>query len=74
LDVGKSVKEPVGLARRRVLDNVGILDEAIQRDLSWARSSAIVDWKRGDLTFELVEIDQARADEIVAYFRDRWRD
>jgi hypothetical protein len=72
--IGRNAPDPVGLARRRVLDSGGILDEAIQRDLSWVRSSAIVEWERDDLTFELVEVDQDRADEIVAYFRDRWRD
>jgi hypothetical protein len=72
-DVGKTIEEPIGLARRRVLDNGGILDEAIQRDLSWVRSSAIVDWKRGDLSSKLVEIDEDQAGQIVAYFRDKWR-
>jgi hypothetical protein len=64
VDVGKGADDPVGLARRRVLDNGGILDEALQRDRSWARSSAIVEWKRGDLSFKLVEVGDDEAQRI----------
>jgi hypothetical protein len=64
VDVGKGTDDPVGLARRRVLDNGGILDEALQRDRSWARSSAIVEWKRGDLSFKLIEISNDEAERI----------
>lgn len=65
VDVGKGADDPVGLARRRVLDNGGILDEALQRDRSWARSSAIVEWKRGDLSFKLVEIGEDDAQRVT---------
>lgn len=64
VDVGKGADDPVGLARRRVLDNGGILDEALQRDRSWARSSAIVEWNRGDLSFKLVEISEDEAQRV----------
>lgn len=64
VDVGKGADDPVGLVRRRVLDNGGILDEALQRDGSWARSSAIVEWKRGDLSFKLVEISEGEAQRV----------
>lgn len=65
VDVGKGADDPVGLARRRVLDNGGILDEALQRDRSWARSSAIVEWKRGDLSFKLIEIGEDDAQRVT---------
>lgn len=65
VDVGKGADDPVGLARRRVLDNGGILDEALQRDRSWARSSAVVEWKRGDLSFKLIEISQDEAQRVT---------
>ena len=65
VDVGKGADDPVGLARRRVLDNGGILDEALQRDRSWARSSAIVEWKRGDLSFKLIEIGEDDAQLVT---------
>jgi hypothetical protein len=71
VDVGKGIGDPVGLTRRRILDNGGILDEALQRDQSWARSSVIVDWKRGDLTFKLIEISNDKAEQISERLRER---
>jgi hypothetical protein len=73
VDVGKNADDPIGLARRRVLDNGGIIDEALQRDLSWARSSAIVDWRRGDLSVKLVEVGNDEAEQISERLRGRTR-
>ena len=33
---------------------------------------AIVEWKRGDFTYELVEVSHAQASKIIEYFREQW--
>ncbi len=63
---------PVGLARR-TFTPAGRLDEAIRRDLSWERDSAIYEWERGEeLGAELVEISDAEAAELIERFRAEW--
>jgi hypothetical protein len=63
---------PAGLARR-TLTPEGRLDEAIRRDLSWERDSAIYEWERGEeLGAELVEISAAEAAELIERFRAEW--
>jgi hypothetical protein len=37
---------PVGLARRRQLEDGGIKDEMLRHDLNWRADSLIVEWRR----------------------------
>lgn len=68
----RTVEDPAGLARRRHLPSGGFEDEALQRDLTWHHTSAIVEWKRDALDFDLVEISEPEARELIARFRERW--
>jgi hypothetical protein len=43
-----------------------------RRDFSWKFSPVIVEWERGDLGEELVEVSHEQAEKIVQYFRERW--
>ena len=70
--LGALGNRPVGLARR-TLTPEGRLDEAIRRDLSWERDSAIYEWERGEeLGAELVEISETEAAELIERFRAEW--
>jgi hypothetical protein len=64
---------PDGLARRRMTEDGGIVDEMLRRDLSWSPDSLVAEWKRGDSTEDLVEISEGEAEELIARFRERWR-
>jgi hypothetical protein len=44
----------------------------LRKDLSWAFTPAIVEWKHGDFADEFVEISHEQAEKIVQYFRERW--
>jgi len=68
----RTTQDPAGLARRRHLQTGGFEDEALHRDLTWAHTSAIVEWKRDATDFELVEISEAKAGELIERFRERW--
>jgi len=69
---GRTVQNPSGIARRRTLQAGGVEDEALGRDLTWARTSAIVEWNRDAMDFDLVEISEAEADELIERFREKW--
>ena len=43
-----------------------------RRDFSWKFTPVIVEWERGDLGEELVEVSHEQASEIIEYFRGRW--
>jgi hypothetical protein len=60
---------PSGLARRRILPSGGIVDETLRRDLQWHESDAIDDWRRGESSQDLVEINEAEAGQVVERFR-----
>jgi hypothetical protein len=62
---------PYGLVRRLEHDD-GPEDETLRKDFSWEFTPAIVEWKRGDLSYELVEVSHAQASEIIKYFREKW--
>jgi hypothetical protein len=64
--------DPSGLVRRRE-DEEGFEDEALWKDLKWHFSPTIVEWKRGDSSSELVEIDEEEANRLIEKFRERWR-
>jgi hypothetical protein len=69
----RSVDNPFGLVRRLEHDD-GPSDEGLRKDFSWAFTPAIVEWERGDLGQELVEVSHEQASKIIEYFRARWRD
>ena len=64
--------DPSGLARRRRLQAGGFVDEALSRDLTWGHTSAIVEWKRDAMDFNLVEISEADAAQLIERFREKW--
>jgi hypothetical protein len=67
----RTVDNPYGLVRRLQTD-WGLVDEGLRKDFSWKFTPAIVEWQRGDLGQELVEIDHQQAEKIIEYFRGRW--
>jgi hypothetical protein len=69
---GRTAQDPAGLVRRRRFQSGGFEDEALQRDLTWRHTSAIVEWKRDAMDFDLVEISQVEAEELIERFRVRW--
>ena len=72
LGEGRSPANPSGLARRTFMPD-GRLDESLGRDLTWARSSEIYQWERGEnLGPDLVEISADEAAALVERFRQRW--
>jgi hypothetical protein len=69
---GRSVADPAGLARRTFTEK-GRLDESLRRDLTWARSSEIYQWERGEeMGPELVEISAGEAEALIERFRRKW--
>ena len=69
---GDTQESPSGLARRRTTDTGEFGDESFKKDGSWEYTSVIAGAKRGDMTFELVEISEEEANRIVERFRERW--
>jgi hypothetical protein len=68
----QAVEDAAGLARRTYTAQ-GRLDEAIRRDLTWQRDSAIYEWERGEeLGTTLVEISAAEAERLIERFRKKW--
>jgi hypothetical protein len=67
----RTVENPSGLVRR-LEHNDGADDEALRSDFSWKFTPLIVEWERGDLGEELVEVSHEQADKIIQYFRERW--
>jgi hypothetical protein len=66
-----TIDRPYGLVRRLEHDD-GPEDETLRKDFSWKFTPAIVEWKRGDLSYELVEVSHAQASKIIEYFREEW--
>ncbi|HEV8278619.1 MAG TPA: hypothetical protein VGQ26_23390 [Streptosporangiaceae bacterium] len=73
LGSGRTKQNPSGLVRRR-MSSEGRIDEALQRNLTWAPSSAIVEWEYGDVGDELVVISEAEAQALIDRFREKWGD
>jgi hypothetical protein len=67
---GWTVDEPYGLVRRLEHDD-GPEDEGLRRDLSWNFTPIIVEWKRGDFTYDLVEVSHTQASKIIKSFREK---
>jgi hypothetical protein len=74
IDQRTSRSEPLGLARRRPLNEGGFRDEALGRDLTWHFTPLIVEWKRAESTDDLVEVSEEEAERIIGGFRERWGD
>jgi hypothetical protein len=66
-----TIDEPYGLVRRLEHDD-GPEDETLRRDFSWTFTPAIVEWKHGDLSYDLVEVSHEQASRIIEYFRQKW--
>jgi hypothetical protein len=69
---GGTSRDPSGLARRRRLQEGGFVDEALRRDLTWGHTSAIVEWSRDAMDFNLVEVSEADAAQLIERFREKW--
>lgn len=70
---GRNIDDPLGIVRR-VVDDEGISDEALERDLEWHRTGTIAEWKWGKFTYELEEVNAEQAEQIVEKIRQRHRD
>ena len=68
---GTTVDRPAGLLRRLEYDN-GWEDEGLHRDMSWRRTSLIVEQEHGSLDEQLVEVSHEQASKIVQYFREKF--
>ena len=68
---GRTAQNPSGIARRTANAD-GPVDEALRRDLTWQRDSAIIEWESGDAGADLVEISEAEARALTEGFRERW--
>jgi hypothetical protein len=66
---GKSVDDPHGIVRRRISPEIGILDEALHRDLKWHRTGIIVEWENGNFARELEEVSEEKAMQIIENIR-----
>ena len=72
VDDRTTVDRPYGLLRRLEFDGDGFTDEGLRQDFSWDFTPLIVEWKRGDFHYELVEVSHAQASKIIEYFREKW--
>ena len=68
---GRTEQNPSGLVRRRSGPSRTI-DEALQRDLTWVPSSAIVQWESGDVGAALIVISEEEAEALIERFREKW--
>jgi hypothetical protein len=68
---GRTQANPSGLLRRRFTPE-GRVDEALQLDMSWKRTSAITRWEYANLSSELVAIGEPEAMELMQRFRREW--
>ena len=69
--IGDSPAEPSGLVRRTFTEE-GRLDEALRKDLTWERDTAVIEWEYGNLVGELSEISEAEAQALIERFREKW--
>jgi hypothetical protein len=67
----RTVDNPYGLVRRLEHDD-GPSDEGLRKDFSWAHTPTIIEWERGDLGQELIEVTHNQASKIIEYFRAKW--
>jgi len=69
--VGRNPTDPSGLVRRRFTEK-GRLDEALRRDMTWQRDTAIIEWEYGNRVGDLVQISEPEANELIERFREKW--
>jgi hypothetical protein len=69
--VGRNPANPSGLVRRRFTEK-GRLDEALHRDMTWHRDTAITEWEYGNAVGNFVQISEAEANELIERFREKW--
>jgi hypothetical protein len=69
---GDTPGNPSGVARRRVLENGSVHDEAFKRNLSWDQTPLIASAEHGDMTFEFVEIGAEDAERTIERFKAQW--
>jgi hypothetical protein len=65
----RTMENPSGVARRRLLDDGGVCDEALGSDFTWVHNPGFAGWERGDLTTTYVEISTDEAERIIERFR-----
>jgi hypothetical protein len=65
-----SSRERPGGVLRRIKHDGGQRDETFGRDLTWARSSLMHSYERGDLTNDFVPISEEEAERIVERIRE----
>jgi hypothetical protein len=68
----RTINNPYGLVRRLEFDGDGFTDEGLRKDFSWAFTPAIVEWKHGDLMYDLAEVGHDQASKIIEFFRSEW--
>jgi len=69
---GDTRDDPSGMARRGTDADGGLSDEVLTADLTWSQTPLIAGWKRGDTTFDFVEISEDDATQIMKRLRERW--
>lgn len=69
--LGRNPAEPSGLVRRKFTEE-GRLDEALRKDMTWERDSAIIEWEYGNMTGTLTEISEPEAQALIERFREKW--
>ena len=68
----RTVENPSGLVRRRHATG-GLVDESLNRDLSWTFTDALYQLERGEnFGPELVEISEDEAGRLIERFREKW--
>jgi hypothetical protein len=68
---GTTIDHPAGLLRRLQYDN-GWEDEGLQKDMSWRRTSLLIEQENGSTEEEIVEVSHEQASNIVRYLRQRF--
>lgn len=66
---GRTVDDPHGIVRRRTSAEIGIVDEALHRDLQWHGTGIIVEWEHASFDDELEEVSEEKAMQLVEAFR-----
>jgi hypothetical protein len=72
IDYRATREDPAGIVRRRSLSTGGFQDEALNKDLVWRFTPAIVEWKHADSTDDLVEVTPDEAERIIERLATRW--
>ena len=66
-----TVNRPAGLLRRLEYDN-GWEDEGLRRDMSWHRTSLLIEHEHGSTDEEFVQVSHEQASKIVEYLREKF--